>query len=269
MDLLGVLENDFDLVSIIVLMWNEPTITIWCLSSIINRTDYPNYEIILVDNGSDPKNSAILLEWVYANGLDSRIKIIKSTFNRGFSAGNNLGIKSAKGKFIIILNNDTEVTIGWIQKSLRHFTYNPTLGVLGFSTDNIGNEARVGVKSEDGTWLSYTSARFSKQKRLAFENERVAFFGTVISKKVIEQVGLLNEDFGLGSFEDDEYCMRTTAQGFSVMIARDIFVHHKLSASFKLLDDSQTDGNFQRNKKLYENLWGPWKPHTYSSDEFQ
>ena len=77
------------------------------------------------------------------------------------------------------------------------------------------------------------------------------------------RVGLLDERFGLGYFEDDDYCRRVEAAGHRIACAEDVFVHHRMGASFSQLDAERKHDLVERNRRLYEEKWGTWKPHEY------
>ena len=80
-------------------------------------------------------------------------------------------------------------------------------------------------------------------------------------REVYQQVGDLDEQFGLGYFEDDDYCHRDPTEGYELCFARDAFVHHWHGASFKLLGrPGSMQGGFQTNRRKYEAKWGPWQP---------
>jgi len=255
-------------VSVIVLMWNQGLLTLRCLRSIYERSDYKNLEVILVDNASDPHESAIVTNWIENYNLGQTI-YVRNEENLGFAAGNNVGLKIATGDFIAVLNNDTEVTPGWIWRSLKHFSVNPKLGLLGPSTNNCGNEARVLLRNDDGNWLKEVIPRFGLRELRAIPASTVAFFCVFISRTVLDEVGLISEEYGKGYFEDDDYCRRVQAAGYEISIARDIFVYHQMSASFDLLGDSAKAALFKTNKAVYESKWGQWIPHTYTFDDDQ
>ncbi len=255
-------------VSIVVLMWNQGLLTMNCLKSIYDRSDYRNMEVILVDNGSDLNESFIVTNWI-KNENSNRTKYVRNEVNLGFAAGNNVGIKLSTGDFIIVLNNDTEVTPGWIWRSIKHFSVNPNLGLLGPSTNNCGNEARVVLRNQDGNWLHEVIPRFGFRELKPIPAKTIAFFCVVIKRAVIDEVGLISEDYGKGYFEDDDYCRMVETAGYEIAIARDIFVYHQMSASFDLLGDAAKAELFRKNKAVYEAKWGQWIPHTYNFDEDQ
>jgi GT2 family glycosyltransferase len=90
----------------------------------------------------------------------------------------------------------------------------------------------------------------------------LAFFCVMFPRRVYEHVGPLDEDFGLGFFEDDDYCRRIEQAGWRIMCAEDVFVHHHLSASFGKLGKGRGE-LLKMNQKIYEAKWGPWTPHKY------
>lgn len=255
-------------VSIIVLMWNQGLMTLKCLQSILERSDYANLEIILVDNNSELAESLVVTRWLESVSFDN-IQYIRNAENLGFAGGNNVGLTRATGDFLVILNNDTEVSPGWIWRSLKHFYRNDKLGLLGPSTNNCGNEARVKLRGKPSEWLNEVVPRFNFRKSSLMNANTVAFFCVFIPRKVFNEVGLISLEYGRGYFEDDDYCRRVQALGFDIGIARDVFVHHKMGASFDMLGDSQRIKLFNENKAKYEAKWGKWTPHTYAFDSDQ
>jgi GT2 family glycosyltransferase len=255
-------------VSIVVLMWNQGLMTVKCLRSIVQRSDYPNLEIILVDNDSKVEESTLVTGWI-ENQSSRNIRYIRNSANLGFAAGNNVGLKQATGDYLVVLNNDTEVSPGWIWRSLKHFYRNPNLGILGPSTNNCGNEGRVKLHVAEHDWLSEVVPRFNFRVPYLIQANTVAFFCAFIPRKVFETIGLISEDYGRGYFEDDDYCRRVQASGYEIGIARDVFVYHKMGASFNLMEDSDKSKLFYENKEKYEAKWGLWESHTYAFDADQ
>jgi GT2 family glycosyltransferase len=94
-----------------------------------------------------------------------------------------------------------------------------------------------------------------------FDIPVLAMFCVAMRKEVFEQVGLLDEDFAIGMFEDDDYARRVREAGYKVVCTDDSFIHHFGRAAFKLLSDKEYLEIFQRNRNTYEKKWGPWEPH--------
>ena len=128
-------------VSIILLNYNTLSFTEECIKSIIRNTS-SCYEIIVVDNNSNDKEKIKMLEKKY-----NSVKVIVNEVNLGFGAGNNLGVKFAQGKFVVILNNDTIVyseTIDNAVKFLDNYGYKTV--VTGLIEDSNGNNQHSGGK---------------------------------------------------------------------------------------------------------------------------
>ncbi|MGI8559866.1 MAG: glycosyltransferase family 2 protein [Luteimonas sp.] len=75
----------------------------------------------------------------------------------------------------------------------------------------------------------------------------------------------MDEAFGIGFFQDDDYCRRVEQAGFTIACAEDVFIHQHLSASFEKLGADHKQSLFEQNRIIYEAKWGEWKPHVLSS----
>lgn len=252
-------------VSVIVVTYNNIELTKACLASLDEHTNHENLEIIVVDNASADGTPALLSAWV-AEGENR--KIILNDDNRGFAAGNNQGLAIADGEYLVLLNNDTFVTPGWIRTLYRHLERNKSIGIIGPVTNNIGNEAKIQISYQDMDQMLVEAAKYTHSRIGKLQNiQTVAFFCVMFSRKVYEDVGPLDEAFGRGFFEDDDYCRRIEQLGLTVACAEDVFIHHHLSASFNKLRSADRQALFEQNKATYEAKWGAWTPHTYKNVE--
>src|SRR4028119_2088901 len=112
----------FPLVSIITINYNQAETTRQFLDSTQHLT-YPNYEILVVDNASQPALTTVIDTAAYRH-----LRVIRSERNLGFTGGNNLGMQDAMGDFFFIVNNDTELTPTLLEDLLRPFADNPAIG---------------------------------------------------------------------------------------------------------------------------------------------
>jgi GT2 family glycosyltransferase len=248
-------------VSIVVLAYNNWKYTAGCLRSVLQLSEYPNLEVIVVDNASTddtPRQMKRLCT------VDPRIKYIRNDENVGFAAGNNVGLKAATGDYIVLLNNDTYVTRGWVRDLIRPLMHSQNIGLVGPLTNNIGNEQKIRIEYSDMQEMERKTRRFTRLHfRQRYKVKNLAFFCVAMRRDVVEKVGLLDEAYGLGFFEDDDYCQRVLAAGYELVVVDDVFVHHHLSASFNALGQEQKKAQMQRNKAIYEKRWGQWTPHQY------
>ena len=248
-------------ISVVVVTYNNQEFTRACLASLDEYSHYENIEIIVVDNASSDGSPAFLAEWVAG---ESNRQLILNEDNRGFAAANNQGLEIAGGDYLVMLNNDTYVTPGWIRTMVRHLVRDKTIGLIGPVTNNIGNEAKIDITYGSMDEMLLKSAAFTRRHvGLTFPLRTAAFFCVMMPRTTYSRVGTLDEVFGRGFFEDDDYCRRIEQLGLRVVCAEDVFVHHHLSASFDKLKGDEKQELMNRNKAIYEKKWGAWLPHAY------
>jgi len=247
-------------VSIIVLCYNNINLTKACLESIERFSHYDNIELICVNNNSKDETKDYLDTWSKGKPY---VKVIHNDINLGFAAGNNVGIEAATGEYLILLNNDTYVTAGWIQDLIRPLVNDKTIGLTGPLTNMIGNEQKINIHYASMEEMATASRKFTlRRKRDVFETDNLAFFCVAIPRHVIEKIGVLDVQFGLGYFEDDDYCQRVLKAGLKLLVADGVFVHHHLSGSFDK-DPDKKQKLLKDNRAKFEKKWGPWTAHSY------
>lgn len=246
------------LISIVVVTYNNLDLTRACLVSITRFSDYRNVEIIVVDNASSDGSPEYLQAW--STEADNR-RLVLNPDNRGFAAANNQGLELANGEYLVLLNNDTEVTPGWLRTLMNHLRADATLGMVGPVTNNIGNEARIKLRYAGSDEMRRKARAYTlNHMGELFPIRTLAFFCVMIPRYVYETVGPLDEAFGIGFFEDDDYCRRVEQAGWRLACAEDVFIHHHLSASFNKLGKGRQE-LLEKNRKIYEAKWGPWISH--------
>ena len=146
----------------------------------------------------------------------------------------------------------------------RKTEVDPQIGIIGPVTNNIGNEARIEIQYGNMDEMRTAAAAYTRRHLGQLMPIRtVAFFCVAMPRATYESIGPLDEVFGVGFFEDDDYCRRVEAAGLGVACAEDVFVHHHLSASFDKIKAETRQELFLRNKALYEAKWGAWTAHAY------
>ena len=153
---------------------------------------------------------------------DSRIKVIFNTENSGFAGGNNKGIKVATGDYIMLLNNDTVVTRGWLTNMVKHLQQNPKLGMCGAVTNSIGNEAKICAKYTNYQELQEFSMMYTQlHMGEEYKNvDRIALFCTLIPKTTFDKCGLLDEGYKVGMFEDDDFAQAVIVRDMNLLLQR-------------------------------------------------
>ncbi len=215
------------LVSIVVLTWNELEYTRLCLESVRRFTERP-YELIIVDNGSADGTPE------YLRSLDD-VRVILNKSNTGFAHGCNQGIAAARGDYVVLLNNDTVVTEGWLDRLLAAAESDRTIGLVGpVSNHTAGFQLIRDVPYGDDLLAMQA---FARQRMVEYSGQgahvpRAIGFCLAIRREVIDAIGGLDEVFGVGCFEDDDYSIRAQLAGFRIWVAHDSFIHHFGSRTF-------------------------------------
>ncbi len=238
---------DHQLTSIVILTHNQLPYTRLCIDSIVERTD-PPYELIFVDNASSDGTVGYLRRI-------SSAKVIANSENRGFPAGVNQGIQGAKGQNILLLNNDCVVTTGWLDRLLRALHSDPAVGLVGPRSNCVSGPQQIpvaysGLPELDGFAWDYSKAH----DRHYLEVDRLVGFCLLFKRELLDKIGLFDERFGMGCFEDDDYCRRAMQAGYRLLIADDAFVHHFGSQSF-LGNGMDLRELLERNEKVYHDKW--------------
>lgn len=252
------------LVSIVVLTYNNEVMNRQCIDSILKQTAYANYEMIIVDNHSTDDTVNYLQE-LKAKALPN-VTVILNEKNLGFAGGNNCGIRCAKGDYILLLNNDTVVTRGWLTHMVKHLEQNPQYGMCNPVTNSIGNESKIAAHYTNRKELMAFAYQYTAQHMGdEYQNvDRLPLFATLIRSSVIKKIGELDTEYKVGMFEDDDYAERVRQAGFKMIIAEDAFVHHINNGSFKKLEDAEYQRIFQANRKIFEEKWGKkWHMPSY------
>jgi hypothetical protein len=167
---------------------------------------------------------------------------------------------------LVLLNNDTIVAPGWLSALARHLA-DPRVGAVGPVTNRIGNEAEL--PAEEAAYTTYGEFVATAQQRLedhagkTFSIPMLALFCTAMRREVVDRIGPLDEGFGLGMFEDDDYAVRLRRSGYRLVCADDVLVHHFGEATIGDLAADGTYGElFAKNQRRFEQKWNvEWKPH--------
>lgn len=254
----------FPLVSVIVVTYGGLPLTRRCLDSLLEGETWPRLEVLVVDNAS-PDGTPEYLRAVAAG--DTRVRVFFQSKNLGFPAANNVGIAQAQGDVILLLNNDTVVPPGMIGRLVRALENNRRIGIVCATTNFCGNEARVEPDYEDlADMPRYAARRAREHAGRLLDLQVAAMYCVAARREVVHEIGPLDEAFGIGMFEDDDYSVRMREAGYRVVCAEDAYVHHVGQGSFQTLSPQDYQSLWDRNQAHYEKKWGrKWKPHTLRS----
>jgi GT2 family glycosyltransferase len=243
--------------SIVVVTHDGAAFTDLCVRSVVENTD-AGYELIVVDNASTDATRD------YLTGLAEHNEHVRAVFNdtnRGFGAATNQGLELADGDILVLLNNDTIVPPGWLRRMACHLG-DPTIGLVGASTNRIGNEAQLNLSYRTYAEFLVAAGRRARERR-TFPIGTATMFCVAMRRDAHELIGPLDERFEVGLLEDDDYSLRTREAGLQVVCAEDVLVHHFGEASFgTLVPSGEYMQVLRKNQALFEEKWGR-PPETY------
>ncbi len=221
-------------VSIIILNWNGLKDTLECLES-LQKINYPNHEVIVVDNNSSGDDVNIIKE----KFGDYVKEIIISKDNLGFSGGNNLGIKYSLKKgtdFILILNNDTIVEPDFLGLLINKFKLDEQAGIVA-PLINYYNKPQI-IWSAGGKINKIRGAGVAYSDKLSFINKKASLVEFVsgccmlIKKEVFQKIEGFDENFFLYN-EDTDLCLRVLRTGYKIFVESNSIIYHKVKSSTK------------------------------------
>jgi GT2 family glycosyltransferase len=231
-----------------------------CLASILENTEYPNYELLVVDNAS---SDGTVEELRRLASTIPNVKVILNDYNAGFGPGNNQGLKSASGEILVLLNNDTIVPHGWLTRLARHLE-DSALGIVGPATNRSCNEAQVEIPYQTyGEFQAVARAQGREYDGARYSIRMPMMFCAAFRRDVYEVLGPLDERYEVGMFEDEDYALRAKAEGFGVAWTPEVYVHHAYHASIgKLLPTGEYMRLVKLNQSRFEEKWGIcWERH--------
>lgn len=218
------------LASIIILTWNGLDFIEACLKAVLGQT-YPNFEVIVVDNASTDGTSNFI-----AQKFPS-VQLIQNKKNVGFAAGMNVGMTTANGEFLALLNQDTIVEPTWLAELIKGMSADERVGIGGCK-----------IFDWSGEKLWHTGVTFAKKRKFPAlrgagekdegQYDKVEVMKAIVGaafalrRELLERVGLLDEDYYF-YFEDTDYCFRARQAGYKVIYYPNSRLRHYVAASLK------------------------------------
>ena len=250
--------NDIDIsalefarkVSFVILSFNTIDYTKTCIDSIRNTCYNKCYEIIVVDNASTDGS----VEWL---SEQEDIILIKNSENKGFPAGCNQGIKAASpDSDIFLLNNDTillENSLFWLRIGLYN---DENVGATGSVTNYASNEQIVGEQYKTlDEYIRYGTSINIPDLNPYEEKAYLVMFAMLIKRTCLNTIGLLDEIFTPGNFEDNDYGLRIMNNGYKSILCHNSYIYHFGSKSFSK-NPKQFEGIFHINREKLKDKWG-------------
>ena len=240
---------EYPLVSIITVNYDHPEVTLALLSS-LRLITYPNIEIIVIDNAS-PNDDPNILKSSYPE-----IIFIKSSVNLGFAGGNNLGIRKAHGKYLLFINNDTEVEPGFLEPLVAKCESDTKIGAVSpkiiFYNQPDTIQFCGQAPMNHYTMRSHGIGHGAIDKG-QFDADSLTHFvhgaAMMVPMSVIKDVGLMPECYFL-YYEELDWCARMKQAGYQLWYVHNSTILHKESISTGKLSPFKTY-YINRSRLLY------------------
>lgn len=242
-------------VSLIVLNYNKPQLTLECVQSIWAHTEGYSYEVVLVDNGSTHESLAQLAP------LGVAAQLVRVGVNRFFGEGNNIGFEASRGRYVVFLNNDVTVTPGWLAPLISRLETDATIGATGpmmIYPDGRLQEAGAQIRA-DGS-----SEQFGKggnPEDPAYAQERdvgyVSAAAVALRRETFAQVLGFDLCYEPAYYEDADVCMKIRQMGLRIVYCPDSrIIHHENATSRDFAKQLAIEPVIRRNRAQFVTRWG-------------
>ena len=215
----------------IILNYRTPMLTVDCLETVVEeQRDIENSVVVVVDNCSGDSSAEKINAAIQSRGWQASVRLMESSVNGGFAAGNNLGIEAVEAEFYLLLNSDTLVRPGAIAEMLGAFEGRPNVGLVGPRLEWPDGEPQPScfrfrtpiteLQFSAGTSILYrmfpTHVGTMPVSDGPIEPDWLSFACCMIRRSVIDQVGGLDEGYFM-YFDDIDFCREARLAGWSVL----------------------------------------------------
>jgi GT2 family glycosyltransferase/glycosyltransferase involved in cell wall biosynthesis len=253
---ISIVASDNPLVSVIIPIYGKVEYTLRCLASVAAHTPLAEFEVIVVDDCS-PDNSFDALSQKVEG-----IRVLRNERNQGFIRSCNIGAKAAKGQYLYFLNNDTEVTEGWLDALLRTFSDFPGTGLAGSKLvypDGRLQEAG-GIIWQDGS--AWNFGRFQDPQLPVYNYAREVDYcsgaSIMVPKSLFEELGGFDEHYLPAYCEDSDLALKIRDKGYRVIYQPlSTVIHYEGITSGTDTTQGTKAYQIENSKKLFER----WKQH--------
>ena len=253
--------KDYDLVSIIIPTKNLGNTLNTCLKSIFDKTTYPHYQVLVIDNGSTEQETKTILE-SWKNKEPKRFRYEKLDIAFNFSTINNYGVKQTEGKYLLFLNNDTEIINNdWLEAMVEQ-AQRPSIGAVGallLYQDNTIQHAGVvagigGVAGHSHKYYSAKSHGYFNQIQTNNNYSAVTAACLMCRRDVFEEVGGFEEELAV-AFNDIDLCFKMLNQGYRNIYLPHVRLYHYESKSRGYDDNPEKQARFSKEIKYMKSKW--------------
>ena len=231
-----------------------------CIRSIVNKQDYTNYEIIVIENNSTETET-----FEYYKSIEKEFDCVRVIYYEGdfnYSKINNFAAAQAKGEYFLLLNNDTEMLRENCLRELISFATRPEVGIVGarllYNDDTVQHAGVIiglgGVAGHAFVGIASDYSGYFARAVIPQNYSAVTAACLMVRKSVFEQVGGLDENLKV-AFNDVDFCLRVRKEGYLVVYNPGAELYHYESKSRGLEDTPEKAERFKREVAYIENRW--------------
>ncbi|MDB5054730.1 MAG: glycosyl transferase family 2 [Bacilli bacterium] len=227
-------------ISLIILSYNNWHLTNACLNTLCDSFEEPHLdqeiEIIIVDNGSNDETRQAIKEWSKIRSFPGiQLRLVMLEENLGYPSGINVGLAHCQGSIIGVLNNDLVFPRGWLSPLVNLLETDKLIGFaapylsLAPSIQNLQKNFASFTEMQDFA-SSFTKANAKK----LISTNRIVGACLVFRRDLLHSIGGNDFWYGIGNFDDDDWCMRARIAGYKIVVCGRSFVQHIGHAAFRL-----------------------------------
>jgi glycosyltransferase involved in cell wall biosynthesis len=238
-------------VSIVIPAFNQLDYCRQCLTSLLANTP-PPYRLVLVDNGSTDGVGE------YFDSIPGAV-VVHTGENLGFAGGINRGLTHCEGH-ALLLNSDTILTRGWLDRLVRALEQSDDIGMVGPRSNCVSGYQEIPNLhfAHEREVAEFADQLHAREGDRVTDTGRLVGFCLLVRDRVLRDVGGFDERYGIGNFEDDDYGLRVLRAGYRLCVAEGAFVFHYGSRTFAgmgLVEGAWRD-LIERNKGVFAEKWG-------------
>ncbi|MFC1687731.1 glycosyltransferase family 2 protein [Patescibacteria group bacterium] len=247
--------------SIIIVSWNVKELLKNCLHSVFQYPSSGSFEVFVVDNASHDGTHEMVKKYFPS------VRMISNADNKGFARANNQAIKDAQGELILLLNPDTEVTAGALDKLVKYVKHKPSIGIAGPALLNTNGSRQLSVRSFPtiGSLIMvflklhrlFPQTRSIKKLQMNEFNyskdgkvDQVMGACFLIKNELIKKIGMLDENYFIW-FEEVDFCKRAHDNGWEIWYVSDAKVTHHFAKSFGQVSNLSKQLLFTQSARIY------------------
>lgn len=239
-------EGNWPLVSVVIPLYGGPEDVEGCLDS-LQRCHGLISEVVVVDDNSPDDAPDVVERYPFA-------RLVRNPENLGFAATCNRGVSEAGGEVVVLLNSDTIMPRVGLIRLVESLGQGGTVAAAGPRSNYVGHFQRTGVTYTQKSGIELFAEDFASREVDDAETDMLVGFCLAVKRSVWNEVGPFDTGFGIGMFEDNDFCYRLRRAGYRLLIANRAFVHHQGNQSLERSPEDKF-AMFANNQRYYETKW--------------